>query len=108
MPLFEKVFIDLKFVELSQKNTCIVNNTNYIGCDFEMCYFACVHGRCYLLECDCWMVEMVKHGKTTCRIAHHVIVLMWMAKLTHLLLLSLPPTIYVLWAILKGNHYVDL
>jgi len=30
---------------------------------------------------------MVKHGRTMCIIVHHVIFLMWMAKLTHLWLL---------------------
>jgi hypothetical protein len=32
---------------------------------------------------------MVKHGKTMCKIVHHVTFLMWMEKLTYFLLLSL-------------------
>ncbi len=85
MPLFEEVVIDLKFVELPKDYMYYKQHQLH-----WMCHFACVHGRCYLLECDSWKVEMVKHGKTTCIIAHHVIILMWITKLTHLWLWSLP------------------
>jgi hypothetical protein len=38
--------------------------------------------RYYLLECCCWRVKMVRHGRTMCVTMQHVIFLMWMVKLT--------------------------
>jgi hypothetical protein len=44
-------------------------------------FYVC--GRFYPLECCCWRVNMVRHGRTMCIIMCHVIFPMWMAKLTH-------------------------
>ncbi len=35
----------LEFINLVEKlSLSIVNNTNYVGCDYEMCHFVCVKG----------------------------------------------------------------
>jgi hypothetical protein len=37
--------MDLKFIYSSQNIFVhVVDNINYIGCDYGMCYFACVKG----------------------------------------------------------------
>jgi hypothetical protein len=43
--LFEEVVISLEFMDSKRKITCTNrDNINYIGCDYETCYFACVKG----------------------------------------------------------------
>lgn len=37
--------LTLEFINLIEEfSLSIVNNTNYVGCDYEMCHFVCVKG----------------------------------------------------------------
>ncbi len=73
------------------KTLCVhvVDNINYIGCNYGMCYFACVKGWC-------WRVKIIKHKRTVHIIVHGVIFLMWWSKLTYFIIIILAS----LWCLL--------
>jgi hypothetical protein len=59
-----------------------INNTNYFECVQGISF--CEYKRCYLSKCYCWRGGMVKHGRTTRVLVHHVIFCMFTTKLTHI------------------------
>jgi hypothetical protein len=65
----------------------LIDNNNYFGCDCGMCYFTCVESVTLLNVA----VQRLRWSNMEgpCVIMHYVIFLMWMAKFTHFLLLSL-------------------
>jgi hypothetical protein len=89
MPFFNEVVIDLKCVNLSQGIMFIWSKQHQLrwmwlwNVSFWMC------ARCYLLVCCCSKFKIVKHGRITCIIVHHIIFLLWMAKMNHSWWLSL-------------------
>jgi len=67
---------------------------------WDVSFWMCA--RCYLLVCCCLRFKIVRHGKITCIIVHHIIFLMWMAKMSHPQWLSLHDIfLYVMRAILR-------
>jgi hypothetical protein len=63
----------------------------------DMLFYVCK--RYYLSKHCCWRVEMVRDGKTKCKIAQLVIFLMWMIKLT----LFFVVVLIGLWCMLCGQ-----
>lgn len=72
MLLFEEMVIGFKFIHsIRTFHVIVANNTNYIGCDCEMCYFVC--RRCYLLKCCClegWNGQPWKEHMHDCASCH--------------------------------------
>jgi len=48
---------------------------------WDVSFWMCA--RCYLRVCHWSKFKIVKHGRVTCIIVHHIIFLLWMAKMSH-------------------------
>lgn len=102
--------INLEFIDLNLEIMCIYNK-QYQSCWIwllDMLFYMCE--RCYLLECYCWRVEMVRHiATTTCVIVGHVIIYMLMAKSTVFWrLFLLDYVICCMGSLSLSCHYVNL
>jgi len=78
---FKEVVVNLKFANSSWDTMCACSKQHQLHWIWlqNMLFYVCK--RYYLSKYCCWRVEMVKDGKTMCKIAL-VIFLMWMVKLT--------------------------
>ncbi len=71
------------------------------------CVILCVW-RCYFSNYCCWKAKMIIHGRTTCRIAHHVIFLTWMPNWSFFGYYPRQPSMYVMQVIFRGRHYIGV
>jgi len=89
MPLFNEVVIGFEFVDLNQRIMFIWSKQHQLCLMWlwDVSFWMCA--RCYLVVCYCSRFKIVRHGRITYIIMHHIIFLMWMAKISHPWWLSL-------------------
>ncbi len=102
MLLFKDVVIDLESTYLRHTT----NNIDHIGCNCGMCYSACL--KVLLSKYCCWKAKMIIHGRTTCRIADHVIFLTWMPNWSFFGYCPWQPSVYVMRIIFRDRNYIDV
>ncbi len=108
MLLFKDVVIDLESTYLNQKIMYTYNKQHWRHWMWlwDVLFYMCE--RCYFLKYCCWRAKMIIHGRTTCRIAHHVIFLTWMPNWSFFGYSLCQPLVYVMRVIFRGRNYVGV